>query len=400
MRTMLKGVKLLTRVVARAQRQQLVTVEQEMNALIDMVDRFYDILGPRHWIFTDHLLPVSDVGKLVAASPTSEAAEAGLIEIVANRIRSPYWHLGLFGHEAMRARRANLERARQHYLQEQWDSCALVLITVMDGFVNDVEKANRRGLHTRGPEEMVAWDSVSGHHMGLTSVMRVFLKTFKRRQDEEVFELHRHGVVHGTVVNYNNQTVATKAWNMLAAVADWTAAKEKASIAAEPKPTLRSTVALLLDHAERSRYRSTFEPSTVAATEAGFGSLEAVQVALTFLESWQAQRWGLVAEALPIIGGAARVASGNRAVEAKQIYGNTRLGEFEITAAQFPQASVAVIYGTATIGGTPGSIEIRWIYEGADGHLARPGDVDARWVLAIYPPDTFIKEGEGLDAQP
>ena len=243
---------------------------------------------------------------------------------------------------------------------------------------------------------MVAWDCVAGHHMGLTSVMRVFLKTFKRRQDDEVFELHRHGIVHGTVVNYNNQTVATKAWNMLAAVADWANAKQRASIAAEPKPSLQGTVARMIDHAERSRYKNTFEPSATAATEVEFPSLEVVQATEKFLESWRAQRWGIVAEALPTTGGA-RVVPSKRAVEAKRIYGTTPLGEFRITQAQFPQASVAVIAGTATIAGAPANIEIRWIYERADGYLARPGDIDARWVLATYHPDSFIKDGVGTE---
>lgn len=391
MHAMLSGMKLLTRFVARAQRQQLVAVERDMNALIETVDGLYEILGPRHWIFTDHLLSVSGVRELLAASPDNEAAEAGVIQIIADQIRSPYWHLGLFDHEAMRARRVNTERARQHYLQEQWDSCALVLVTVMDGFVNDVEKVNRRGLHAREPEEMVAWDSVVGHHMGLTSVMRVFLKTFKRRHDQEVFELHRHGIVHGTVVNYNNQTVATKAWNMLAAIADWAAAIEKVSVVSEPKPTLRSIVTRICDRAEHSRYREKFQPFALVATDAGFDGLEAVQVALNFLVAWRAERWGIVADALPITGGT-RVAPGRRAIEAKRIYEGARLGEFEITEVECPQACVAVIRGTATINGKSGPIEIRWICEGADGCLAKPGDTDAKWVLAIYPPDSFIRD--------
>ncbi|WP_439330920.1 IS256 family transposase [Mycobacteroides abscessus] len=37
--------KLLTRVVARAQLEQVVLLEREMNALIDLVDGFYDVLG-------------------------------------------------------------------------------------------------------------------------------------------------------------------------------------------------------------------------------------------------------------------------------------------------------------------------------------------------------------------
>ena len=94
-------------------------------------------------------------------------------------------------------------------------------------------------MHAREPDEMVAWDSLVGHHKGLLAVMPEFLRTFKKRRDDEVFELHRHGIVHGTITNYNNKVVATKAWNMLGAVADWAAAKEKEAELAEPKPAHR-----------------------------------------------------------------------------------------------------------------------------------------------------------------
>jgi len=47
-----------------------------------------------------------------------------------------------------------------------------VLIAVMDGAVNDLEPGNRRGLHTREDHEMVAWDSVTAHHLGLKNAQR------------------------------------------------------------------------------------------------------------------------------------------------------------------------------------------------------------------------------------
>lgn len=392
MRQMLAGMKFLTRLVARDQRQNLIKLEGEMNALVDLGDQFYDILGERHWIFTDHL-PVSEVEALLATASTEMAAEAGLIKIIAERVRGPHWQVGLLSHEAMQPRRANLERARQHYLDEQWDSCALVLGTVMDGFMNDVEPSTRRGLHAREPDEMVAWDSLAGHHKGLTAVMPVFLKSCKRRQDEEVFEVHRHGIVHGTVVNYNNQIVATKAWNMLSAVVDWAVGRRKAAVPTELKPTLRSTFALLVQHAEKNRYREKFQPWLMTSDEAGFAELELVQQATRFLESWRAKRWGLVAESLPSILVKDDAAPGKRALRARETYERSPLIQFEITKASFPQASVAVIHGTATIGDKSGPVEIRWIHERADGSLAKLGDEDARWVLAVYPPHTFIKDG-------
>ena len=398
MRRQLAGAKLLTRVIARDQRQGLIALEAEMSALCDLADRFYDLLGPRHWIFTDHL-PVDAIDELLRTTATVDEAEAGLIEIIADRVRGPYSQMGLLRSEPLRARRAKLERARQHYIDEQWDSCALVLTTVMDGFISDVEPTVRRGLHARDADEMVAWDSLVGHHKGLTAVMPTFLKPCKHRQDEEVFELYRHGIVHGTVVNYNNRVVATKAWNMLGAVVDWAEAKKKAAIPPEPPPTLRGTLTLLARLAEDKRYRDKFEPWSKSAEQVGFDDLDVVQSARRFLASWQAHRWGLMVDFLPQAALTPGSTPGRRAAEAKMIYEHTPLTAFDIAGVGFPHPHVAEIHGNATIGDRTGTLEMRWLCTDEAGDVAKPVDEGARWVLAVYPPHTFIKEGNTSPAR-
>ena len=123
-----------------------------------------------------------------------------------------------------------VEHAREDYFNGRYYSVVLVLFSVMDGFVNDVDTSQRRGLHARDPSEMSAWDSVVGHHLGLSHAHAEFTKSTFKTSDEPVVELHRNGIVHGTLVNYDNVVVATKAWNRLFAVADWarSLAKEKA----------------------------------------------------------------------------------------------------------------------------------------------------------------------------
>ena len=90
-----------------------------------------------------------------------------------------------------------LKRALADYQNDRFYASVLVVVTVMDGFVNDVDKKTRRGLHARSQEELQAWDSVVGHHYGLTHVMREFQRPVKALRDTPVFELHRHGIVHG-----------------------------------------------------------------------------------------------------------------------------------------------------------------------------------------------------------
>jgi len=391
MHQQLTFLKVVTRFIGRDQRQGAIDLQQKIRALSDLVDQFYATLGERHWIFTDYM-PTTDVEVLLNEASTPEEAEAGLIRVIDERLRGPHWPMGLLGHEAMRARQRSLERARRHYFDEQWDSCALVLVPVMDGFINDVEPAARRGMHTREPDEMVAWDSLVGHHKGLLSVMPEFLKTFKKRRDDEVFELHRHGIVHGTITNYNNKVVATKAWNMLGAVADWAAAKEKEAKPPEPKPTVRDVLAQLHRHAEYTRYRDKFEAWNVTADDDGFSDIDVVKRAEHFLESWRSGRWALVAESLPSAAFGKDAPVGARAGTTRNMYEHHPLSEFELVSASFPRANVAVIKGTATIGDTSGPIEIRWIRVGADGKLVHPGDDDARWELAVYPPNTFMKQ--------
>ena len=298
--------------------------------------------------------------------------------------------LGLFEHEGLRVRRHLLERARQHYIDERWDCCALMLITIMDGFVNDIDPSSRRGLHTREPEEMSAWDSLAGHHMGLRAVMPVFRKSFKRRRDEEAFELYRHGIVHGTVVNYNNQIVATKAWNMLYAVADWAAAHKKS---AEPKQDLgiRDALKLYWQHVKKSQQRENFKASSYSVSDDESATLEIVKRASDFLETWKKGRWGLIADYLPSWVTSLDSTPGERATTAKRIYGEEKPLQFSITKVSFPQLDVAIVCGHMVISEESRQFEIRWFQETLDGKLGGQSE-DSRWVLALIPPRTFFKE--------
>ncbi len=206
-------------------------LEANLERIVSVVDRFYALLGPRHWIFHDSL-DLEAVEELVDRAAAE--AEAGLIARYRDQDDLAF-QIGLLRRfPEFQARMNLIERAKEDYIAGRFYSAVLVLLAVMDGFVNDVETDPRRGLHAREPDEMSAWDSVTGHHLGLRNAHRTFTKTFRKRSDQEIHELYRNGIVHGMLTNFDNVIVATKAWNRLFAVADW--AKSRVEQAREPEP--------------------------------------------------------------------------------------------------------------------------------------------------------------------
>lgn len=384
----IQGGKLLTLVIAREQRKKLIEVEEQVERLTRIVDDFYDRLGARNWIFHD-LLHVDEIERLLAETADAESAEARLIELYRDRDATRWWTMRLRAHEGLRQRLHQIERAREHYDAGLFDSCVLQLIAVMDGFVNDFEPGVRKGLHSREPDDMAAWDSVVGHHMGLTHVMATFTKTIKKRVDDEVFEVYRHGIMHGMVVRFDNVVVATKAWNLLFSVADWATATQRAAAPKEAEPTWRETWASLNRHAAYTKYQREFVSSTLDATEPGFESNEIVLLASEFLDAWTHGRWGIVAKFTPPILRGSK-SDGQSARHAKETFERYALTKWTIGSMTYDQASTAEIRALATINEQTTQLRFRFVFRTLDGNIAIPGQDEGLWSLAVWAPSTYV----------
>lgn len=391
MAQLVQGAKLLTRVIARDQRQAILDAEKEMNRLADVVDDFYIRLGPRNWVFHDSLNP-SKVESILAETSDAKETEASLIELYQDTEATRFWLIQLRSHEGLRVRLNQIERAHEHYHAAQFDSCTLQLIAVMDGFVNDFEPGVRKGLAAREPDEMAAWDSVVGHHQGLTHVMRTFRKTIKKRVDEEVFDVYRHGIVHGMVVNFDNAVVATKAWNMLFAVADWATATSKAAQPAEPAPTWRDTWSTIRRQADRRRAEQKFEPTTLTTSDPSFATDDLVSRAGEFLKAWENGRWSLVADFMPQTLRKSNTSDGESARFAKDVFGQYDLSTWSVTAVSRDVPGGAAIRVNATVNGAAEQMQFRMILEAADGNIALPDDKGATWRVGIWAPRTYFAE--------
>ena len=383
----IQGLKLLTRFIARNQHSELLQLEHKLTHHVAVVDRFYDRLGPRNWIFHDSV-NTSTVEAILEHTTTSEEAEQRFIETYRDEDYLAFWSRQLYRVDGLRERAHQIERAREHYSAGQFDSAALHLIAVMDGFVNDFEPDVRRDLSSRDPDAMTAWDSVVGHHLGLTNALKAYKKTIKKRVDEEVYELHRNGIVHGTITRFDNVVVATKAWNMLFAVVDWAAATGKARQPEAPKPTLRETFQQMGTTARMKKKFEAWKSSRLSDSDAGFEDHEIRTLTVEFLTGWRERNFGALARFPRRQFGKQETTLGQMAGQLHEAFDGFVLSEFRVTELENTAPAIWLSRGAATLNGSTGTFECRWTVEEADGSFGYGSD-SALWRLVFCDPTVW-----------
>lgn len=367
-------------------------LRQEVELLTQVVDNFYERLGHRNWIFHGLLNP-SVVQALLADSSDATTAETRFIGLYRDPETLSWWATQLRVHAELRARDHQIQRARHHYEAGEFDSCVLQLITVMDGFVNDFEPAARKGLHARAPEDMTAWDSVVGHHLGLTHVMGTFTAPKYKRVDEEVFEVYRNGIVHGSVVNFDNVIVATKAWNLLFAVADWATATKKAAQPPAAEPTWEEIGQTVQQHAALERYNAEFSPTTVTPTAPTFTRDAVATRSRAFFEAWEHGRWGLVVDFVgPQLSTSSKPGEAIRWV--KETLEQRELAAWTIESVAYIWPHTADVRSRAVLNGDEVPLRLRWSRQTEERGFSVPDDPRAAWRIAIWAPQRWIEDAD------
>lgn len=299
MQRQLAGLRLLGFLVPREARQALKELPKRLQYITGTVDAFYALLGPRHWVFHDDL-SLDDMAALVTRhSSVPEAAEQEFIAWYREDDHLAHAVRRLNGFPSMRARMPLLRLAMADHESGRYYAVVQVLLSVMDGFVNDLDPANRRGLHAREPDELDAWNSVVGHHQGLSAAHESFTKSFKARNDDPIFELYRNGIVHGMLTNYDNAIVATKAWNRLFAVADWARSLEAQKKEAEkpPGPTWKEMFRQLRANEEVKVALNAFTPVTLTqGDQVAFAAHPVYTATQVYLEAWKKKNYGRMAQ--------------------------------------------------------------------------------------------------------
>jgi hypothetical protein len=382
LREQIQGMKALTRIVGRKHRKDILEIERQIEEHVTVVDRFYELLGDRHWIFHDRL-SVEKVKALLDLAP--DEAEKALIEIYRDDEWLRFSTMGL--RRLMQSRMDLVEKAAQDYREDRFYACVLVLLTVMDGFVNDLDPARRRGLHTREADELAAWDTVVGHHMGLRNAHSTFTKGIQKTSSEPVYELHRHGIVHGMLVNYDNIIVATKAWNRLFAVADWATSIERQNKPKEPEPSWGDIFRKTARNAAAKKALDEWRRKKLTADDPGFYDEEVCARAKSYLDAWKRRNYGAMAALIsPQLGEPTPNATAGMV---RSEFESWHLDDYTIAAADFEAAAVCEIDVELVSEGEQRHARMRWIREGSDGMAAMPNE-PGTWYLYLWGPWAMV----------
>lgn len=382
----IRGAKALTRVIGRKHRSEVLKLEVDLKHLVSVVDRFYALLGPRHWIFHDRL-NVPQVEAILDSS--AEEAERKLIEIYRDPEALRFMVMPLNRFTALQRRMHLLDRAVNDYREGRYYSTVLVLLAVMDGFVNDIGNEHR-GLHTRSDEEMNAWDSVVGHHMGLTNAHKTFTKMTSKTTDEEVHELYRNGIIHGTITSFDNDVVATKAWNRMFAVADWATSLERREEQPKPKPSWREILAQMSENQKAKQALAMWSPRRLDTTSPGFQEDEVFRETNEYLAFWTKKNYGKMAGYLATI--TAEETEAATAGVVRSMCADRQLDEYSVLAVGHEAPAICEVDVRLTLSGEQKTAKLRWLRQDAKGNPVAPNQ-DGEWRIVVWGPQAIVERG-------
>lgn len=292
-------------------------IKKQLEILSKSPDKFNDYFSSRGWIAHESMnsdLMLSSI----------ELAEKGFIDVAEKELIDYYasdkieWLLPqLKSIDAFKIRYKLLRFAYEDTITERYYSVVPVLLMMIDGAVNDIDK--NKGFFAENTD-LTAWDSIAAHSTGLARLKEIFSDTRKKTSDEDISLPYRHGILHGRDLGYANKTVTAKCWAALFAIKDWADAIKKGKKnppPPEPKLTFRESITqlndTLIDYA-KSKKRNELVSKKVEAwkarqliigndipekgTSSDYADYTPEQEAIRFAEYWTKNNYGNIAKQL------------------------------------------------------------------------------------------------------
>src|SRR6202035_1092760 len=215
--------------------------------------------------------------------------------------------------------------------------------------------------------------------------------TFKKGKsttsEDPVYELYRNGIVHGSLLNYNNEIVAGKAWNRLFAVADWAKARTKEQQPPNVSLTWGELFRGIAMNAETKKAIEAWQPAAWRLGESGFTDHPAHQTCRAFLDSWRSRNYKSMAE---LLSASVHNTYGNSTIhQVRTRYAELSLEDFRITEVSVTAPAICEVATELVIEGESVTARLRWVYEDTTGQprvTPQPG----QWRLTIWEPRAYL----------
>lgn len=381
--------------------EPLADIQKQFELLTKSPDKFNDYFSKKGWIAHESMnhdlmltcIEFADKGQI-------ELAEQELINYYSSD-RMQWLTYQLKSTKEFSIRYSLIKAAYEDTIAEKYYACIPVLLLVIDGGVNDIDR--NKGFFAENTD-LTAWDSIAAHSSGLATLKEIFNDTRKRTTEEEITMPYRHGILHGRDINYANKTVAAKCWAALFALNDWAKAVKdgkKNPPPDEPKLSfsesineLKATLENYTESQKRNKEVSRKVDEWAARNlEIGidipikgspneYDEFTPEREAILFIENWKNKNYGAIAKQIHFFT-KGEVNWGKEAGKVRKIFQNKVLKDYAITnikdcspAITEVTLSVEIIYEEKEYNK---EITLRLIYDGLNGEILVFGDKGGQW---------------------
>jgi hypothetical protein len=381
--------------------EPLADLQKQFELISKSPDKFNDYFSKKGWIAHEsmnHDLMLTCI----------EFAEKGHIELAEQELINYYssddmrWLTHqLKGTKEFSVRYSLIQAAYEDTIAERYYACIPVLLLVIDGGVNDVDR--NKGFFADSTD-LTAWDSIAAHSTGLATLKEIFNDTRKRTTEEEITMPYRHGILHGRDINYANKTVAAKCWAALFALNDWAKAVKsgkKNPPPEEPKLSFNEIINELnttLENYKESQKRNkevSRKADEWAARNLEIGvdipqkglpneykELTPEREAVQFIENWKSKNYGAIAKQIHFFT-KAEINWGKEAGRVRKVFQNKVLKDYAIV--NVKDCSPAITEITLSVDiifeekEYKKEITLRFIYDGLNGEFLVFGHKGGQW---------------------
>lgn len=271
--------------------------------IFEVPDKFNDYFSKLGWIAYESMsLEIMQKAIQLADSEGLDSAE----KLLANYYDDKAIESGILrlrGDTEFKRRIRLIELAKEDYLAERYHACIPLLLSLLDGIVNDISK--HVGFFAESAD-MTAWDSIAGHETGLHVLASLFAKSRNKTNEDEITIPFRNGILHGRELAFDNKLVAAKSWAALFAIKDWSNAlnnepqtiKEHISWSELLKKTVQNSKERKLVDSWRPRAMKATPHLPNSGPANDLPQYTPEKAVAEFIESWIKKNYGALSEAL------------------------------------------------------------------------------------------------------